>query len=132
MRAALIALAAMLVTTASASAYRNPTRGAALVLQIPGMHHVEVRHAGGLDVSRPRHADGRLPAVLVGAPPRSGQAVGWSQAIAASGMAAVTFGGRGPAALAYIQAHAARLGIDAGRVCALGFGRTAAWQLPAS
>jgi len=132
MRAALIVLAAMLVTTASASAYRNPTRGAALVLQIPGMHRVEVRHVRGLDVYRPPRARGRLPAVLVGAPPRSGQAVGWGQAIAASGMTAVTFDGRGPAALAYVRSHAARLGIDAGRVCALGFGRTSAWQLSGS
>ena len=132
MRAALTVLAATLVTTASASAYRNPTAGAVLVLQLPGMHRVEILRVGGLDVYRSRHAHGRLPAVLVGAPPRSGQAVGWSQAIAASQMTAVTFAGRGPAALAYVRAHAARLGIDARRVCALGFGRTSAWQLSAS
>ncbi|HSC48650.1 MAG TPA: hypothetical protein VLD16_00185 [Gaiellaceae bacterium] len=129
MRAALAVLVTTLAATPGASAYRNPTRGAALVLQIPGMHRVEVRHVGGLDVYRPRHAHGRLPAVLVGAPRRSGQAVGWSQAIAASGMTAVA--GRGPAALAYVRAQAASLRVDPGRVCALGFARTAAWQLSA-
>jgi dienelactone hydrolase len=123
-------LVALLAATPAASAYRNPTRGAALVVQLPGMHRVEVRHAGALDVYRPRHARGRLPAVLVGAPRGSGQAVGWSQAIAASGLSAVA--GRGPAALAYVRAHAVRLGIDAGRLCTLGFGSTAAWQLRAA
>lgn len=132
MRAALVVLVAMLAATPGASAYRNPTRGAALVLQIPGMHRVEVRHVGALDVYRPRHAHGRLPAVLVGAPSRSGQALGWSQAIAASGMTAIAIGGRGPAALAYVRAHAARLGVDAGRLCALGFAGRAAWQLSAT
>jgi dienelactone hydrolase len=131
-RVALLVVIAMLAATSAASAYRNPTRGAALVVQLPGMHRVEVRHVGGLDVYRPRHADGKLPAVLVGAPRGSGQAVGWSQAIAASGLTAVAFAGRGPAVLAYVRAHAARLGIDGGRVCALGFGSTAGWQLRAS
>jgi dienelactone hydrolase len=131
-RAALLALVALLAATPAASAYRNPTRGAALVVQLPGMHRVEVRHVGAFDVYRPRHAHGRLPAVLVGAGRGSGQAVGWSQAIAASGLSAVAFAGRGPAALAYVRAHAARLGIDAGRLCTLGFGSTAAWQLRAA
>ncbi len=131
MRAALAVLVAMLAVTPGASAYRNPTRGSALVVQLPGMHRVEVRHEAGLDVYRPRHARGRLPAVLVGARRGSGQAVGWSQAIAASGMTAVAFGGSGSAASAYVRAHAASLRVDPGRVCALGFASRAAWQLSA-
>lgn len=131
MRAALAVLAAALSATPGASAYRNPTSGAALVLQLPGMHRAHVRHVHGLDVYRPRNARGRVPAVLVGAPRRSGQAVGWSQAIAASGMAAVAFDGAGPGALAYVRAHAASLGIDGGRLCALGFASASAWQLAA-
>ena len=128
MRALLAVLAATLAATPGASAYRNPTPGAALVVQLPGMHRAHVRRVHGLDVYRPQHARGKLPAVLVGAPRGSGQAVGWSQAIAASGLTAVAFAGGGPAALAYVRAHATGLGIDAGRLCALGFGRTAAWQ----
>jgi hypothetical protein len=131
MRAALAVLAAALAATPGASAYRNPTPGAALVLQLPGMHRVDVRRAGGLVVYRPRHVSGRLPAVLVGAPRGSGRAVGWSQAIAASGLTAITYAGSGPAALASVRAHAGRLGVDAGRLCALGFARTTAWQLSA-
>ena len=131
MRAALAVLVAALAVTPGASAYRNPTSGAALVLQIPGMHRAEVRRVAGLDVYRPRNAHGRLPAVLVGPPRGSGRAVGWSQAIAASGMSAVPFGGSGPAALARVRANAARLGIDSGRLCALGFAGGAAWQLSA-
>ena len=131
MRAVLAVLVAALAATPGASAYRNPTPGAALVLQLPGMHRVEVRRGGGLDVYRPRHVRGSLPAVLVGAPRGSGRAVGWSQAIAASGLTAITYKGSGPAALVSVRAHAARLGIDAGRICALGFARTAAWQLAA-
>ena len=129
MRAALAVLVAALAATPGASAYRNPTPGAALVLQLFGMHRVEARRSAGVEVYRPRHAHGRLPAVLVGAAGWSGRAVGWSQAIAASGMTAVT--GRGPAALAYVTAHAAALGIDPERICALGFARAAAWQLAA-
>jgi dienelactone hydrolase len=41
----------------------------------------------------------------------------------------VTFAGGGPAALARVQAQAARLGLDSGRLCALGFAGAAAWQL---
>lgn len=132
MRAALAVLVAGLALSPGASAYRNPTLGAGLVVQIPGMHRVEVRHVARLDLYRPRRARGRLPAVLVGAPRRSGQAVGWSQAIAASGLTAVAFAGRGPAALAYVRAHAKSLRIDPARVCALGFASGASWQLSAS
>ena len=71
--AAFVALVAMLVAAPGASAYRNPTPGAALVLQLPGMHTVEVRHARGLGVYRSPKAHGRLPAVLVGAPRGSGR-----------------------------------------------------------
>ena len=143
-----------------ASAYTNPTAGAALVLQIPGMHLAQVRRdqvytrrSGSplrLDVYRPRAAGARrLPAVLVGGPwPRagkdSGQKVGWAQAIAASGLAAVAFDTRSDnyletpyapardvlAALTYVRRNAARLGIDGSRLCTLGFSiGTAPWHL---
>jgi len=130
-RPALAALAAVLVAAPSASAYRNPTPGAALVLQVPGMHRVEVRHTSGLDVYRSPKAHRRLPAVLVGAPRKSGRAVGWGQAIAASGMSAVVYGGELRTAITAVRADAGKLGIDATRLCALGFGSRAAGQLSA-
>jgi dienelactone hydrolase len=140
----------------AAGAYRNPTSGSALVLQIPGMHRAKVRrnivYQGSqrlrMDVYRPRRARGRLPAVLLGGPPGfakdSGQKMGWAQLIAASGMAAVAFdirddgrlqSPRNPSrdvasAIAYVRSHAERLGIDAGRLCTLGFSiGTAPWHL---
>jgi dienelactone hydrolase len=131
-KTALALLAAALLAAPGASASRNPTPGAALVLQLPGMHRVEVRHARGLDVYRSPRAHGRLPAVLVGAPRRSGRAVGWGQAIAASGMSAVVFSGGLRTALAAVRSHAAKLGIDATRLCALGFSSRAVAQLSVS
>jgi dienelactone hydrolase len=155
-RAALAVLAVAVVAVPAADAYRNPTPGAALVLQIPGMHRAKVRRnvvyqrSLGLrmDVYRPRNARGRLPAVLLGGPPGfgrdTGQKIGWAQLIAASGMSAVAFdirsddrlqSPRSPSrdvgsAIAYVRAHAARLGIDPRRLCTLGFSiGTAPWHL---
>jgi acetyl esterase/lipase len=155
-RVALAVLAAALVAVPAADAYRNPTPGAVLVLQIPGMHRAKVRRnvvyqrSLGLrmDVYRPRNARGRLPAVLLGGPPGfdrgTGQKIGWAQLIAASGMSAVAFDIRSDdrlqsprkpsrdvgSAIAYVRAHAKRLGIDSRRLCTLGFSiGTAPWHL---
>ena len=156
MKVAIAVLAAAVVAVPAADAYRNPTPGAAVALQIPGMHRAKVRRnivyqpalRLRMDVYRPRHARGRLPAVLLGGPPGfdkdTGQKIGWAQLIAASGMAAVAFdirsddrlqSPRSPSrdvrsAIAFVRAHAARLGIDAGRLCTLGFSiGTAPWHL---
>jgi dienelactone hydrolase len=155
-RVALALLVAALVAIPAADAYRNPTAGRAVVLQIPGMHRAKVRRnlvyqrALGLkmDVYRPRKARGRLPAVLLGGPPGfdkdTGQKMGWAQLIAASGLAAVAFdirsdhglqSPRSPSrdvrsAIGFVRAHAARLGIDGRRLCTLGFSLgTAPWHL---
>ena len=118
------------------------------------MHRAHVRrnvtYARGLrlDVYRSRGARGPLPAVLLGGPPGFGkdsaQKIGWAQLISASGMAAVAFDIRSDnyltepqapsadvaAAIAYVRAHAARLGIDPQRLCTLGFSYgTAPWHL---
>jgi dienelactone hydrolase len=155
-----VLLCAVACVPAAAQAYRNPTPGAALVYQIPGMHRAAVRRnvvyrsvgrvVLKLDVYRPRGAKGALPAVLLGGPPAysagkdSGQKIGWSQLIAASGMAAVAFDIRSDnylatpfdpsqdvaAALAYVRTNGAKLGIDATRLCTLGFSiGTAPWHL---
>ena len=126
-------IAAALVAVPAAGAYRNPTPGRALVLQIPGMHLAKVRRNVvyrrsprlRLDVYRARSARGRLPAVLLGGRKGSAQTIGWSQLIAASGMAAVPFDFRSDgdvaAAVAYVRAHARRLGIDGRRLCTMWF-----------
>jgi dienelactone hydrolase len=78
-----------------------------------------------MDVYRPRSTRGRLPAVLLGGRKGSAQKIGWSQLIAASGMAAVAFDFRSDgdiaAAVAYVRAHARSLGIDGARLCTLWF-----------
>ena len=162
----LVALAAVLAVAAAASGadsarYRNPTAGAVLTLQLPGMHRAQVRRdvvyrrVGGvrlrLDVYHPRTSQRRrLPAVLLGGPPAfragkdSGQKVGWAQAIAASGLAAVAFDTRPDrllstpaqpasdvaAAIAYVRSHARALRVDGDRLCTLGFSiGTAPWHL---
>jgi dienelactone hydrolase len=155
--AALAVLAAALVAVPAAGAYKNPTPGRALVLQIPGMHRAKVQrniaYSGRLklDVYRPRSARGALPAVLLGGPSGfdkgSPQKMGWAQLIAASGLAAVAFDIRTDhvlttpdpptrdvtAAIAYVRRHAARLGIDPSRLCTLGFSfGTAPWHLAAT
>jgi dipeptidyl aminopeptidase/acylaminoacyl peptidase len=160
-KALLVALAVVLLAVPAAAGYRNPTAGRELVLQIPGMHRAKVRRnltyervAGTrlrLDVYHPRgFRRGRLPAVLLGGPPAhsagraSGQKVGWAQAIAASGMAAVAFDIRSDnslrtpfdpardveAAIRYVRANAHRLAVDPNRLCTLGFSvGTAPWHL---
>ena len=115
-----VAAAAALVLVPSATAYKNPTPGRALVVQIAGMHRAKVTYRAGLDVYRPRSAKGRLPAVLLGGKKRSAQTIGWAQLISASGMAAVASSDLG-SAIAYVRAHATGLGIDAGRLCTLVF-----------
>jgi dienelactone hydrolase len=136
-RVAIAVFAAALVAVPAADAYRNPTPGKALVLQIPGMHRAQVQRnivyernpRLRMDVYRPHRARGRLPAVLLGGGKTSGQKIGWAQLIAASGMAAVAFdlrpGEPGShdvrSAIAYARSHAKRLGIDPTRLCTLGF-----------
>ncbi len=156
MRALVALLTVVLLAAPAAGAYRNPTPGSALVLQIPGMHRAKVRRnivyrsspRLRMDVYRPRTGRGRRPAVLLGGSPgfgrTSAQKIGWAQLIAASGMAAVAFDTRSDsnlqtprepsldveAAIAYVRSHAAKLGIDPGRLCTLGFSvGTAPWHL---
>jgi dienelactone hydrolase len=152
-RAALAILAVAFVAVPGADAYRNPSAGKAVVLQISGMHRAKVRRnivyqrspRLRMDVYRPRNVRGRLPAVLLGGPPgfgkSSGQKVGWAQLIASSGLSAVAFdirsddrfqSPRNPArdvqaAIAYVRSHSKRLGIDPSRLCTLGF--SAPWHL---
>jgi dienelactone hydrolase len=141
-RAVLAVVVAALAAVPGASADRNPTPGAAVILQIPGMHRAQVRRNVvyqraqrlRLDVYRPRGARGRLPAVLLGGPARrSGQAVGWAQLLSARGLAAVAADLRSErdvrSAIAYVGAHSRGLGIDAGRLCTLGFSSRAAGRL---
>jgi dienelactone hydrolase len=161
-RFVLCALVGALAAVPASAAYRNPTPGSALSLQIPGMHRVQVnrnvvyRRVGRtrlrMDVYRPRGAarTRRLPVVLVGGPPafragrESGQKIGWGQLIAASGLAAAVFDFRSDnvlrtprppssdvaAAMAFIRARGARLGLDPDRMCTLGFSiGTAPWHL---
>ena len=147
MRASLAILVVALLAVPAADAYRNPTAGKAVVLQLPGMHRAQVRRnivyerspRLRMDVYRPRKAVGRLPAVLLAGPQRrsSGQ-IGWAQLVSASGLSAVTFDTRADAlprnpaedvrsALAYVRSHSKRLGIDPNRLCTLGF--WAPWHL---
>jgi acetyl esterase/lipase len=147
-RAALAILAVAVVAVPAADAYRNPTAGKAVVLQIRGMHRAAVKRnivyqrspRLRMDVYRPRNARGRLPAVLLAGPSgrSSGQKVGWAQLIAGSGLTAVSFDARSagsptdPAqdvqsAIAYVRSHSKRLGVDPSRLCTLGF--FAPWHL---
>jgi dienelactone hydrolase len=161
-RLVLYTLLASLAAVPASAAYRNPTPGSALVLQIPGMHKAQVRRdvvyqrVGRrrlrMDVYRPRGAprSRRLPVVLVGGPPAfragrdSGQKVGWGQLIAASGLAGAVFDIRSDnilrtprppsldvaAAISFLRARGAALGLDPGRMCTLGFSiGTAPWHL---
>jgi dienelactone hydrolase len=141
-RALLALLAAAVVAVPAAGAYRNPTPGRALALQIPGMHRAKVHHNVvyrrgprlRMDVYRPRTARGRLPAVLLGGRKDSAQKIGWAQLIAASGMAAVPFDFRTDGdvakAVTYVRAHSRKLGIDGSRLCTLWFSTAPALTQP--
>lgn len=131
-------------------AYRNPTPGREIALQIAGMHRAKVRRGltyrrvGGrmlkLDAYQPAtYRGGRpLPAVLfvhgiTGDRHAKdwGVYVGWGQLAAASGLVGVTFDHRGStyaeiasdvaAAVAYLRRDAGRLGIDRSRLCIAGY-----------
>ncbi len=137
----MVTLVALVLAAAVAGAdYRNPTAGAIVALQTPGMHLAKVKRnvqykAGlRLDVYRPARASGRLPVVVfvhgnargTDSPKASGVFVGWGQLAAASGLAGVTFDHREDpedvvAAVRYVRRNAARLGIDASRICVAGF-----------
>ena len=146
-------LAAAAVTAALASAvpaggrdaYRNPTPGAAIALQIPGMHRAVVRRnvvyarRGGralrLDVYRPAGSKPRVrvPGVLLvhgstgdPSPKDWGIYVGWGQLLAARGLAGIPFNHRGDpadirAALSAVRTGAVRLGVDGNRLCVASF-----------
>lgn len=139
MKLAVAALALVLAGTAGGADYRNPTAGSAIALQLPGMHLAKVKRnqaytAGyALDVYRPARGAARLPAVVFvhgnarsTSPKDDGVFVGWGQLAAASGLAGVVPDhGEDPAhvvaAVRYVRRHAARLGVDAGRICVAGF-----------
>jgi acetyl esterase/lipase len=111
-----------------------------IVLRLPEMDSVTVRRdetflvddEGALlmDVYTPTTANGTLPPVVViaiGYPDpqglfrRFGWHVSWARLLAASGVAAVIYGNRQPAAdvhavLKHIRDHAGTLGLDAGRI----------------
>ena len=160
-RLALCVLAAAVAAVPASAAYRNPTAGSAVALQIPGMHRVQVTRGVAyarslrMDLYRPRGVSRarRLPVVLIGGPPavnagkRSGQKVGWGQLIAASGLAAAVFDIRSDnflrspglpsadvaAAMRFLRARGASLGVDPDRMCTLGFSiGTAPWHLHAA
>jgi dienelactone hydrolase len=138
-RGALVAVMLFVVLATPASAYRNPTAGRDVALQIPGMHLAKVRrnlvYKPGLrmDVYRPRAATRPLPAVLFvhgttgnESPKDWGQYVGWGQLAAASGLAGVTFNHQEDpadiaAAIRYVRRNGTRLGIDGTRLCVAGF-----------
>jgi dienelactone hydrolase len=126
-------------------AYRNPTPGAAIALQIPGMHRAVVRRnvvyatRGGralrLDVYRPARSAPRTryPGVLLvhgstndPSPKDWGIYVGWGQLLAAGGMAGIPLNHRGTAAdiraaLAALRKRSAELGVDGSRLCVASF-----------
>ena len=138
MRVAFAIVVVAVLAVPAAAAYRNPTPGRAVVLQIPGMERAKVRRNVvyrrsprlRLDVYRPRGTRGPLPAVLLGGRKGSAQKIGWAQLVAASGMAAVPFDYRSDgdvaAAIAYVRSHARRLGIDGGRLCTMWFSKAVA------
>jgi acetyl esterase/lipase len=141
MKSVVVSLVLLLALGAAAGGadYRNPTVGKAVVLQIPGMHLAQVRRNSvykpglRLDVYRAQSATGRLPAVLFvhgltgeESPKDWGQYVGWGQLAAASGLAGVTFNNMGDpadvaAAIRFVRANGARLGIDGTRLCLAGY-----------
>jgi dienelactone hydrolase len=139
------ALGVLGLAAGAAAEYANPTPGAQVALQIPGMHRASVlrdivyARRGGvplrLDVYRPHGADPSklLAAVLLvhgrtsdPSPKDWGIYVGWGQLLAAHGLAGIPFNHRGTpadvrAALAFVRRHGARLGVDATRLCVASF-----------
>lgn len=137
-------------TAASTTASATASPGSMLALQLPGMADVApateeyVAADGtrlGVDVYLPPGAVEPPPLVLLlhgvtpDADPKSfGAFVGWGQALATSGVAAAVINYRPDdtgadthgsadvaAALTHVRAHAARLGVDGGRVGVLAF-----------
>jgi Dienelactone hydrolase family len=151
MRASIVTAVAVAVGLAStmsaggADAYRNPTPGAEIALQIPGMHRALVRRdvtyarrdgrALRLDVYRPAgskpHA--RFPGVLLvhgstsdPSPKDWSIYVGWGQLLAARGLAGIPFNHRGKAAdvraaLSAVRTRFVELGVDGSRLCVASF-----------
>lgn len=147
MRMLVVGALALAATTSAGAreSYRNPTPGAEIVLQVPGMHRAAVlrdvvyaRRVGralGLNVYRPRGSrrSARLPGVLLvhgrtddPSPKDWGIYVGWGQLLAAHGLAAIPFNHRGEpadvrAALAAVRARGGELGVDSTRLCIASF-----------
>jgi dienelactone hydrolase len=144
--AAAFAVALVPATPAAGTdAYRNPTPGAEIALQIPGMHKAVVRRnivyarSGGralrLDVYRPAGSTrrARFPGVLLvhgsttdPSPKDWGIYVGWGQLLAAHGLAGIPFNHRGStsdigAALSAVRRRAPELGVDGRRLCVASF-----------
>jgi acetyl esterase/lipase len=143
--AALAVALAMGLPAGGSDAYRNPTPGAAIALQIPGMHRAVVRRnvvyarRGGrplrLDVYRPADSNPRapFPGVLLvhgstgdPSPKDWGIYVGWGQLLAARGLAGITFNHRGNsadirAAVNAVRKRAGVLGVDGSRLCVASF-----------
>jgi acetyl esterase/lipase len=143
-----LALALVLTSAPSAAGtdgYRNPTPGAEIALQIPGMHRAVVRRdvvyarrdgrSLRLDVYRPAGSKprARFPGVLLvhgstsdPSPKDWGIYVGWGQLLAARGLAGIPFDHRGlpadiRAALTTVRRRSAELGIDGSRLCVASF-----------
>jgi acetyl esterase/lipase len=140
-----VTLATALPASGAEPTYRNPTPGAEIALQIPGMHHAVVRRdvvyarGGGralrLDVYRPAGSDPRtrLPGVLLvhgstgdPSPKDWGIYVGWGQLLAARGLAGIPFNHRGKpvdirAALGAVRRRSGELGVDGSRLCVASF-----------
>jgi hypothetical protein len=133
------------LSSGAMAGYRNPTPGAEIALQIPGMHRAVVRRdvvyavRGGrtlrLDVYRPAGSKARLrlPAVLLvhgstgdPSPKDWGIYVGWGQLLAARGLVGIPFNHRGNsadirAALGTVRKRSADLGVDGSRLCVASF-----------
>ena len=145
---AALAVVASALAAGDGIAYRNPTPGAAIALQIPGMHRAVVRRnvvyarRGGralrLDVYRPAGSTPRcgFPGVLLvhgstsdPSPKDWGIYVGWGQLLAAHGLAGIPFNHRGsPATSGRSRGGAearAELGVDGRRLCVASF--SGAW-----
>lgn len=126
------------------SSYLNPTAGSVFALQIPGMHAVPVRTEkygeAAFDLYLPEAPKAPPPVVVLlhgvapdPSPKDFGGFVGWGQALAMSGLAAVVPDYRAgetaaepgrsdvAAVLARVRADAAALGVDGSRIAVVGF-----------